>query len=109
MSFIRVGIVAVATLAFAGSVEAATFTAMPPLYSQNGGPFVFAFRTQGQGESLGVSYKLSTEPSWHRCLSGPQTRTVGPLADGRYTITIADDISVNYWASIGQGQSGHTA
>jgi hypothetical protein len=30
------------------------------------------------------------------------------LADGIYTVLIADDISLNYWAARGQPYSGHT-
>jgi hypothetical protein len=105
----KLGLIVVATLTLASAAHAATFTAVPPLYSQSGGPFTIAFRTQGAQESLGVSYKLSTEATWHRCLSGPQSVTLGPLPDGQYAVQIADDISLNYWASIGQLYSGHTA
>lgn len=94
----------------AGAASAAIFTSYPPdQFNQSGiGPFTWNWRSSDpSGPYGGNAYSVSTESGWHRCANG--TLTLSDLPDGAYRVTIADDISINWWAAQGQGNSGHTA
>jgi hypothetical protein len=102
----------VAVLALPASASAASFDTTPPATSPSGTTsFPFTIRsTGGSGDNGWVAYKLPTETGWHRCQHpNPVSFSLGALADGTYTVYIADDINVDWWAAQGQLYSGHTA
>lgn len=86
------------------------FTATPPSFVSNGaGPFVFGFRSGSDlAGSRGAVALLVPGGTWDRCSLAKSWTLTGPLPDGVYTVTIADDVNTNYYASIGQVYSGHT-
>lgn len=86
---------------------AASFSSQPAEYQRSGsGPFQWSFVTNGSGADSGVAYDVSTESGWHRCLAGIQNVSLSGLPDGRYTVAISDDLSINWYASMGQLYSG---
>jgi hypothetical protein len=93
-----------AVMAIASSAQAAYFSFVPPLYSNDGaGPFYYSFESSSaaSGPYGWVAYKLSTEPDWHRCLYTGRV-TLSNLPDGVYSITISDDFNVENYAARGQ-------
>src|SRR4051812_9934357 len=102
----------VATLSLAATAPAAHAAYLighPPTYVQSGaGPFEWQIRTSSAGTSTGgVAYKLSTESVWHRCNKDLPPR-LSNLPDGAYSITIADDISLDWYNARGLLFSGFT-
>jgi hypothetical protein len=110
---IRCGVVAAAITLFGccpGACFAATFYETPPTANPSGaGPFTFAARSDGgAGPNGWIAYKIPGG-DWQRCQHTSAQFSVPSLADGTYTVMIADDISLDYWGNIGQLYSGHTA
>jgi hypothetical protein len=88
----------------------ATFYQQPPSANPSG-PANYDFMVHsdgGGGENGAVAYKLP-DGSWQRCQPSNTQFTMSNLPDGTYTVLIADDININYWAALGQLYSGHTA
>lgn len=93
-----------------GLAHAAVFTSTPPQFVSSGaGPFVFGFRSSSDlAGSRGAVALLVPGATWDRCSLVKSWTLSGPLPDGVYPVTIADDVNVNYYASIGQLYSGQT-
>jgi hypothetical protein len=105
--------IAAAVLAFAlaspAAAGAAEFTSTPPLENPSGSSVEFSFQsTAGFAADSSTAYHLLGVSGWKRCVHPGFVRYDG-LADGLYTLEIKDDTSLNYWASLGQLYSGHTA
>jgi hypothetical protein len=87
----------------------ASFTQRPSqnYYSSGTGPFSWWFvSSQPTDSEYGwACYMLSSEGSWHRCLSSGQASVSG-LPDGTYTIQIADDVNTNWLNARGLFFSG---
>ena len=79
----------VLALAVPGQAEAARFDQPPPGEVTAGTPVTFTISPSGFSAASGVAFKLSNEPSWHRCLA-PGRYAVTPPA-GSYVVQIADD------------------
>ncbi|MDA0161288.1 PKD domain-containing protein [Solirubrobacter ginsenosidimutans] len=107
-----VTVLAVAAVALAAGVSAADAAypiAHPPTYVQSGaGVFEWQIRTSSAGSSTGaVAYKLSTESVWHRCNKDLPAR-LSDIPEGAYSITFADDISLDWYNARGLLFSGFT-
>jgi hypothetical protein len=99
-----------ALLGVCSPASAAVFGLQPGPYSNSGaGPFQWSFSTSSDpnGPTGRVAYKLSTEPSWHRCGHDYPPR-LSNLSDGVYTATIADDINLDWYAANGTAFSSMT-
>lgn len=89
--------------------NAASFTAQPPTYVQSGaGPFEWRFVSSDPGGPDGsYAYKLGTENVWHRCGKDYPAMLSG-LPDGVYSVTIANDIDLDWYAARGMARDGVT-
>jgi hypothetical protein len=86
-------------LVFSGAASAASFTLRPDrsVYSSGAGPFDWAIEPSSSSPYLSaVGYKLSTESTWHRCITGSYLLELKDVPDGTYSIDIADDINLIY-------------
>jgi hypothetical protein len=96
--------------ALPSTADAAYFTGQPFTYQQAGaGPFQWTYRSSDPDGPQGtVAYKLSTEANWHRCSRDGPAPALTNLAEGKYTIDIADDIGLDWYAARGLFYSGFT-
>lgn len=88
----------------------ATFYQQPPV-SNPSGTATYQFQVHSDGGAGGngaAAYKVPGG-DWQRCKPSGTQFTMSDLADGTYTVLIADDINLTYWAAQGQLYSGHTA
>lgn len=99
----------IAAAAVAPRTNAAYFIAQPPTYVRSGaGSFEWQFRSSSPGTSTGsFAYRLSTESVWHRCANDNPPR-LSDLPEGAYSVTIADDISLDWYNARGLLFSGFT-
>lgn len=88
----------------------ATFSQQPPATNPSGtATYPFQVRSDGGGGANGgIAYQVPGG-DWQRCKPTNTQFTMTNLPDGTYTVLIADDISLDYWAAMGQLYSGHTA
>ena len=101
--------VAVVVGSCASAADAAYFIAQPATYVTSGaGPFEWQFRSSTPGTSTGsMAYRLSTETVWHRCAKDYPAR-LSDLAEGAYSVTIADDIDLDWYSARGLLYSSFT-
>lgn len=93
-------------LTLCSPAHAASFTLTPagPDFTSGAGPFDWSFETSSNptGYEGWVGYKLSTEPTWHRCVGASSFNVqLANLPDGTYSIAIADDVNEEYLAANG--------
>ena len=85
------------------------FNGQPYPYTQSGtGPFAWSIATDDPGGANGsYAWKFASDSVWHRCgHDGPPTLSDAP--EGAYTVLIADDVSLDWYAGRGLFNSGWT-